>query len=801
MDETAIALLEFPKVRAEVAGLCVSAEGAALLERQPIATEQAEVAKAIELALQFRSILDSGAPMPGFDFPDIEQIVPRLGKQGLQLEAEELSAVGRWILSGLKLKRVVQAGTARGAMARGVQAREAPARSASDASSRAGLAEIAEAMPDLSAISRSIFKVVDHEGQLREKQIPALASIRDRIRRHREDADRAVRGLLDEHASRGYWQTTTPTQRDGRIVLPLKAQYKGRVKGIVHEMSASGSTIFIEPLEVVEKNNAIIQEENLYRAEVRKILREVTAQVSDRAGELAELISAVARLDTLHARARYAVQHSCRPAEPGGRVIDLRDARHPLLGSRVVPVSVAVGGGERVLIITGPNTGGKTVSLKTAGLLALMNQFGMEIPAGEGSSMPVFDGIYADIGDEQSIEQSLSTFSAHVKNLSAIVRQATARSLVLMDELGAGTDPEEGVALAMALLDHFLATGCTVMATTHHGILKNYGATRPGAQNASMGFDRETLAPTYRILMGVPGESHALEIARRNGMPENVLASAFAYLDEERTDISHLVSNLAERHQKLSVAEEQAALRDHELSEKRRTTDQKELTLREKELELRRHGLKELRDFLGQARRDWDGLREKAGAAGSAEFNKLASGIQERIEAEEARIAEERDSIAPAGSFEIAEGIEVIISRTGRRGTVVRRDRGKRWVVETETMRLSLLPGEMRAAGPQTQQGSTVSVSYSPTGPMDLPVLELHLRGMRVDEALRAVEKQLDSALIHGLREFSLVHGKGEGVLRTAIHEYLRTLRAVKDFRFSAPEEGGFGKTIVTLIG
>jgi DNA mismatch repair protein MutS2 len=779
MDEHALALLEFPKVRAEVAGLCVSAEGAALLESQPIATESAEVANAIALALQFRAILDSGASLPGFDFPDIGQIVPRLGKQGLQLEAEELSAVGRWILSGLKLKRVVQAGTARGT----------------------GLDAIAEALPDLSALSRSIFKVVDHEGQLREKQIPALAAIRDRIRRHREDADRAVRGLLDEHASRGYWQTTTPTQRDGRIVLPLKAQYKGRVKGIVHELSASGSTIFLEPLEVVEKNNAIVQEENLYRAEVRKILRELTTQVSDRAGELAELTSGVALLDTLLARARYAVQHSCRRAEPGGTALDLRDARHPLLGSRVVPVSVATGGADRVLIITGPNTGGKTVSLKTAGLLAVMNQFGMEIPAGEGSSLPIFDGIFADIGDEQSIEQSLSTFSAHVKNLSAIVRQATARSLVLMDELGAGTDPEEGVALAMALLDHFLATGCAVMATTHHGILKNYGATRPGAQNASMGFDRETLAPTYRILMGVPGESHALEIARRNGMPENVLASAFAYLDEERTDISHLVSNLAERHQKLSVAEEQAALRDNELSEKRRSTDMKELTLREKELELRRHGLKELRDFLGQARRDWDGLREKAGAAGSAEFNRLASGIQERIEVEETRIAEERDSLAPAGSFEIREGMEVIISRTGRRGTVVRKDRGKRWVVETETMRLSLLPGEMRAAGPQAPQSSLVSVSYAPSGPMDLPVLELHLRGMRVDEALRAVEKQLDSALIHGLREFSLVHGKGEGVLRTAIHEYLRTLRAVKDFRFSAPEEGGFGKTIVTLSG
>ncbi len=782
MDEHTLRLLEFPKVLDELAFLCASPQGAHLLRAQEILTDPAALDERLSLALEFRSVLESGHSLPSFDFPELGTVAQRIGKEGLLLEGEELAALGRWILSALKMKRAVLSEVGKGGRA------------------VSGLSVIASRVPDLSALSRRIFRMVDHEGQLREKQIPELASIRERIRRHREDADRSVRGILDEHASRGYWQTTTPTQRDGRLVLPLKAQYKGRVKGIVHEMSSSGSTLFIEPLEVVEKNNAIVQEEMMYKAEVRRILRALTAEAGASAGDIGAMVEAVALLDTLLARARYAVQHSCRRADSTPFVLSLRDARHPLLGPGAVPVSVAAGRENRVLIITGPNTGGKTVSLKTVGLLALMHQFGMEIPAGEGSTLPVFDAIHADIGDEQSIEQSLSTFSGHVKNLSAIVRQAGARSLVLLDELGAGTDPEEGVAIAMALLDHFLAAGCILLSTTHHGILKNYGATRPGAQNASMGFDRDTLAPTYRILLGVPGESHAVEIARRSGMPGNVIASALSYLDDERTDISRLVTNLAERHQALAQAEELHKAREHELREKSRTTDLKELSVRQKELELRRQGLRDLRDFITAARKEWDALRAGGGAPGGQEFARFADGIQARIEQEEARIAEERESLAPAESFEIREGMDVIIARTGRRGRVVRRDKGKRWIVETETLRLALLPGELRPAG-SPPPSTPVAVSFAPTAPLDPPVLELHLIGLRVEEAMRRVEKQIDSALMHSLRQFSIVHGKGEGRLRTAVHEYLRGLAAVSDFRFSAPEEGGFGKTIVTLKG
>jgi DNA mismatch repair protein MutS2 len=779
VDEHALALLEFPRVVEALAGLCASPQGSTLLASQPILADPGELRAAHGLAVGFRAVLESGEPLPSLDFPDLDEVLPRLGKAGLLLDGEELAAVGRFVLSALALRRHVL-----------------------KLSRDPGLSALAEAIPDLAELPRAVFRVVDTDGSLRERQLPELAAIRERIRRGREEVERSVRSLLDDQASRGWWQATLPTQRDGRFVLPLKAQFRGRVKGIVHELSASGSTVFIEPLEIVDKNNAVVQEEGLYRQEMRRILRELTAAVSARAEPLRMLVAGTARLDTLAARARYAIEHRCWLAEQAPGVVNLREARHPLLGQSVVPVSITAGGGDRILVITGPNTGGKTVSLKTVGLLALMNQFGMEIPAGEGSSLPVFDSVRADIGDEQSIEQSLSTFSAHVKNLADIVSGVSSRSLVLLDELGAGTDPQEGVALAMALLDRFLETGCIVLATTHHGILKNYGATRPGVQNASMGFDSESLAPTYRILMGVAGESHALEIARRTGMPREVLESAEAYLQDERTDISRLVASLSQRHLRLAEAEEEHKARETALREKWRKTDLKELTLRQKELELRRSGLKDLRDFLEAARREWDGLRESRAGDPDAgrEFGRLASAIRDRIGREQERVASDQEALLPAPGFEIREGMEVLVRRSGRRGRVLRRDKGSRWLVETETLRLSLLPGELAPAGEAAEgQRSPAPVSYTTSAQVDPPVLELHLLGMRAEEALRALERQVDSALVFGLRQFSVVHGKGEGILRTVIHEKLRELPVVADFRFSAPEEGGHGKTIVTL--
>lgn len=800
MDERTLHLLEFDAIRREVMDLCVSPQGASLVASQRVETDGDRVGERVAMAAALRRALETAPALPSFDFPDIEGALASLAKQGASLDGEELAAVGRTVLSSLKLRRAVL--KALPAARDGALAPEA-AGGGPAASPETRLADIARRIPDLSPLSRSIFRTVDHDGRLREKDLPTLAAIRDRIRRQREDTERAARSLMDAETDRSWWQSNLPAQRDGRLVLPLKAQYRGRVPGIVHELSASGSTVFIEPLAVVEMNNAVVQEEALYRQEVHRILRSLSADAAARLGDLEAMRDAVAELDAILARARWAAAHGGVAAARCAVGFRLVLARHPLLGPAAVPISMAVGGADRVLIITGPNTGGKTVSLKTIGLLAALNQFGMEVPAAPGTELAVFDGLWADIGDEQSISQNLSTFSAHVRNLARFVEGAGPRSLVLLDELGAGTDPQEGVALAMALLDHFLAVGSLVICTTHHGILKNYGATRTGAQNASMGFDRESLAPTFRILMGVPGESHALEIARRQHLSEAVIRDAEAYLADERTDVSELVKQLAERHRMLAEREQEHRVRETDLRERRRTTDLKELTLRQKELELRRHGLRELREFLESARREWEELKSSvavSGAEAARSFSSFADRLRERIEREERRIADERERLQPMEPFEVAPGMEVLVRGTGRRGRVVRKDRGRRWIVETETVRVSLEPWEMRPA-PAADDAARVSVSFAPSEAGGLPSIQIDVRGMRLEEALKAVERQIDRALVHGLREFGIVHGKGEGILQQGIHEYLRGSPAVSEFGFAVPEDGGSGKTRVALRG
>ncbi len=336
------------------------------------------------MAAALRRAMETSPGLPSFDFPGVEGALTSLAKQGASLDGEELAAVGRSILSSMKLRRYVLKALP------GERDAEA-SRGAADGNAvtpEARLADIARSIPDLSALSRSIFHTVDHDGLLREKDLPSLAAIRDRIRRQREDTERTARALMDEDTARTWWQTNLPAQRDGRLVLPLKAQFKGRVPGIVHEMSASGSTVFIEPFPVVELNNAVVQEEALYRQEVHRILRSLSAEAASRLGELSAMSGAVAVLDSLLARARWAGAHGCVPAARSEGGFRLVLARHPLLGAGAVPITMAAGGADRVLIVTGPNTGGKTVSLKTVGLLAALNQFGMEVPAAPAPSCP-----------------------------------------------------------------------------------------------------------------------------------------------------------------------------------------------------------------------------------------------------------------------------------------------------------------------------------------------------------------------------------------------------------------------------
>jgi DNA mismatch repair protein MutS2 len=435
-----------------------------------------------------------------------------------------------------------------------------------------------------------------------------------------------------------------------------------------------------------------------------------------------------------------------------------------------------------------------------------MNQFGMEVPAREDSALPVFDNILADIGDEQSIEQSLSTFSAHIVNISRIIGGSTSASLVLFDELGAGTDPEEGVAIAMGLLDHFIGTGCLCMATTHHGILKNYGYSRPGVENAAMEFDVQDLKPTFRIILGVPGESHALEIARRTGIPAAILDSAEQYLKEERGEAAELINRLSEKQRKLLVTEEQQHSREQQLREKTRETDLKELRLRQKELELREQGIAELKRFVKDSRSRFEslvaGLRNEGGRDERKRAVSYLNELAEHVDKQEQALEAERAQLYQSPGKALREGAEVLIKGTGKRGVVIRRAKGERWVVATDTLRGTFPAGDLQALEEDQKAGSAageplLSVSEELESPP--PEFQLDLRGMRLEEALKHVERQIDRALVSGMGEFSIVHGMGEGILQRGIHEYLKRNKDVKDYFFSTPEQGGFGRTVVRL--
>jgi len=779
MHEHALSLLDFYRIRDDVAGYCLSEEGARDVRGALPFVDADLVADAKERSSAARELFRDVRGAPSGSFAPVEDSARVVSKPGSCLSVEELWALGMWA-------------DAYGGLVRWL----------SGARHEALAAELAAA-PDLSPVAAAAFRIVGPDGEV--KDLPELREIRSRIRRINMDIERTTSSFFQDEATRGYLQSDVPTQRDGRTVLAVKAGSKARLKGIVHEVSSTGQTVYIEPESLVQKNNELVEEEARYQRELQRVLRETTARLHCFSDAIATARTACAAFDALYARARYSHMNDGVFAELSPSGIDLVRARHPILGSKAVPIDLRMPSGARTLIVTGPNTGGKTVSLKTAGLLSLMNQFGLAIPAAYGSALPIFDGVWADIGDEQSMDQSLSTFSGHMKAISAIVEGATGRSLVLLDELGSGTDPEEGCAIAMALLDLFIDRGALTLVTTHHGILKNFGYTKEGVLNASVDFDKDTLSPTYRILMGIPGESRALDIARKNGVSGEVVDGAGRYLREERTDISALIRGLSDKHRELDSLRDEEKRRLRDAIEEQRKADLKELKLRQRESELRTQGVSELKSLLADSRKTLENLvrelREgELTKAKTQEVKEYLTDLEARVEAADrhARI-QERDlksgSRPPAA---ISEGISVLVLPARKRGKVLRAVKGGKWLVETDALRLTVDEADLEPTVDLERKAPSVSIESSASRE-NRAVLELDLRGYRFVEAVQALERQLDAAVMEGLSGFSIIHGTGEGVLQQGVKETLGRYPGIKDFRYAKPEEGGHGKTIVVF--
>jgi DNA mismatch repair protein MutS2 len=629
-----------------------------------------------------------------------------------------------------------------------------------------------------------------------------------------------------------YLQESLITQRGGRYVIPIKADFKGRIPGIVHDSSASGATLFIEPLSAVETTNRWRELQIEERKEVERILAELSALVADLADELSWTVEALAELDLVLAKAHYANElgateprlvafasnrpHSGGARESGagsphgdpwhpGSALDLRQARHPLLDpDTVVPIDVHLGDDYFMLVITGPNTGGKTVSLKTVGLMAAMAQSGLHLPVGEESAISVFDGIYADIGDEQSIEQSLSTFSSHLTNIVQLLDRAGERSLVLLDELGAGTDPVEGSALARAILSHLLERRITTLVATHYSELKAYAHTTLGVENASVEFDLESLSPTYRMQIGLPGRSNAFAIAERLGLSSYIVDLARALVSPEELKTESLLAEIQQAHREATAARDEVLLGQRHMAEQERQLaarlaaieGERSSILGEARAEARRE-LSAVREEIEALRSEMsDGDRQSQAALGDA----WLAQAQARLAAQEELVQPAPPSLQPeedilAGQVQVGDtawirGLNTtgqVISLEGDTAEVQAGSFGVR--VQTSEL-------ERRAPPEAPPTGSaTVQVGSAPA-----PSVELDLRGRRVEEALPRVDKYLDDAFLAGMPLVRIVHGKGTGVLRQAVREQLRAHPLVKSHRSGERGEGGSGATVAYLI-
>ena len=655
--------------------------------------------------------------------------------------------------------------------------------------------------------------ILDEE-TIADSASPELADIRRKMRLAASKGRQILQRIISSPFYAKVLQEALITQRDGRFVVPVKAECKGSLPGLVHDISSSGATLFVEPMGVVQANNELKELEAREEKEIERILRELSAQCADAMEYILLDYDMLVHLDMIFARAQLSYSmNASRPEVVRKGAISLKRARHPLLDqAKAVPVTVELGGRFDTLVITGPNTGGKTVTLKTIGLLSLMAQCGLHIPAGDQSAVQVFSRILADVGDEQSIEQSLSTFSAHMANTVEILKQADDRSLILFDELGAGTDPVEGAALAIAIIQDVRSKGALTAATTHYAELKTFAMTTAGVENASCEFDVQTLRPTYRLLIGIPGKSNAFAISRRLGLDESVITAAKAQMDSESIRFEDVLTQLEEKRQRLEKAQAEAdRLWQQSQEDARKARTFREQMEKAKE-NARSKGENEARRIVRQAQQqvdeifaELDELRRKMQQ--QADFQAIndakVSARKHMNTAQEALHLREETPEPETPSRPIAAGDRVELPGVRTAATVVQVNGDGSLVLQAGKMKMTAKPGQVRlieGQPPVKKQAAAPKAGPAPSLHLERRASsELDIRGYETLEAESVVENYLDAAVMAKLETVTIIHGKGTGALRKAVHEILRRSKVVKSFRLGRYGEGEAGVTVVEL--
>ena len=792
MNEKALKVLEFNKIISRLESLAISPMGkarAANLKPMDYMTDILAAQKETTLACNM-ALKKGRLPLGGLK--DIRPYAKRASMGGI-LGIEELLNISQFLYVAKRVKNY-----------------SVPENKGDTFGDIEEYFELVKTIPDL---EREINRCIISETEISDDASPALREIRRSIRVSNDKIREKLNAIINSSAYRNMLQDAVVTIRNDRYCVPVKSEYRSSFAGITHDQSNTGSTLFIEPMSVVEINNNIRELHAKEKTEVEKILADLSAKVAEYADLISADIEVLTHLDFIFAKAELSLaMEAGEPKFNGNGYINIRRGRHPLLDKKtVVPIDIYIGRDFTTLLITGPNTGGKTVALKTLGLFTLMGQAGLHIPAFDNSELSVFDEVFPDIGDEQSIEQSLSTFSAHMTNIISILKNVTPRSLVLLDELGAGTDPTEGAALAMAIIDHLRKMNIRTAVTTHYSELKVYAISTERVENACCEFDVDTLRPTYRLLIGVPGKSNAFAISKKLGLTDDIISAAKNYINQENIKFEDVITDLEISRRSVVIEQERAEQYRRQAESLKKEVEQQREKTREQKEKILNNAREEARLIYQKAKEEADSIikelnRQAKNKAGSDKLNETRRVLKDKLNSmnEESFKTAARKRKKYETPKTLKPGDKVYIISFDQHGTVISApDASKEVMVQMGILKTKVPMAEVAIDEyAEKEQAKEKRVSFKPKGTKAQFVSpELDCRGQLVDEALGNIDKYIDDAYLAGLKKVTIIHGKGTGALRSAVQTYLAKNPHVKSYRYGLYGEGEMGVTIAELKG
>jgi DNA mismatch repair protein MutS2 len=783
VNERSLRILEFDKIIDKVESFATSQCGKELVRDLKPFPALSQIKEALQITTEAVRLYTENDRIPLGGIFDIRETIKRAAIGGI-LAPPELLEIGSTIRASRLMKEFLVQQTDQSTI----------------------LAGWGRNLGSFPALERELERCIGPNGEVLDSASPKLHSLRTQIKTYQNRVREKLDSIVHHSDNGKYLQDLIVTMRNDRYVIPVKQEYRTLFPGIVHDHSASGATIYVEPMAVVELNNQLAMIESQVVEEVSRILAELSGKIQVIKDSLQVTVNILARLDLAYAKARYSLENAATEPELNTQgIVKLRSARHPLITGKVIPISLELGQNFDTLVITGPNTGGKTVTLKTVGLLTIMAQAGLHIPASSGSSIALFKEVLCDIGDEQSIEQSLSTFSSHVTQIVKILDVVHGSDcLVLLDELGAGTDPSEGAALAMSILTYLHRLGVRTVATTHYSELKAFAYNTPGIENASVEFDIETLRPTYHLLIGLPGSSQAFEIALKLGMAPQLVAAAREFISAESVKVEEMLKEIETDRRKARedrIVSETARLKGEELKNRYETELAKLKAQRES---LLRQAKAEARELLLETRRDSENLLRQIREAAPEEINTIVNEARQRLNVDLEQLEEKPAKPIPKKAVNVAKlkvGNRIRALALDQIGTILE-IKADTVIVQLGILKATLALNEIEAVDEPKIKMQTplrkTGVSGLETAARISP--EISLRGLNVDEALYQLEKYLDQAILAGLPSCRVIHGKGTGVLRQAVQKYLKDHPAVRSVAFAEQNEGGLGATVAELI-